>query len=463
MIEAGVLLLALVALGYLLLRPSRPLPSNEQAYEKWVNGFAAGLGGRTAVVILEPDALAQLDSCLNRAQQQARLQMLSYAVKTLQTNSDQVYLDAGHANWVPASQMAARLRAADIAQAYGFSLNVANYDTTAREIGYATELNRDLGMAKRFVIDTSRNGTASASRRADPAAAPASRALPGAGAGPLASQLFTDPDTQAANWVRAHPGDPRAQAIRQHIANQPTAMWFGAWSGDITAAVSAYTTAASREHKVPVLVAYDIPNINCGGKSNSGAKQWCNPPGHHLGAAPQVLDDHGDMGLWIKAPGESDGDCGIGTGTQAGEFSPDIAARLITGRSLAADQCQVVSSRAGLHVDVSRIARVERDPARCDHRSLGMQMSGDLTGFGVDDGRLGWRHRAGRPRHLRSLPQRGQCLMVVLERSHDVLLPFRDLGARLMHHLRHVLQDVVDPVGADGLRIAARKQARRGA
>jgi len=333
MIAAGALLVLVgVGLGYLLFHApgSRRFQSDEQTYEKWVNGFAAGLGGRTAVVILEPDALAELDSCLDSAQRQQRLQMLSYAVKTLQTKRDQVYLDAGHAKWVPASQMAARLRAADIAQAYGFALNVSYYDATGREIGYATELDRDLGMAKRFVIDTSRNGTGRAGGRADPGGGPASRALPGAGGGPLASRLFTDPDTQAANWVRAHPGDRWAQQIRQRIVNQPTAEWFGAWSGDITAAVSAYTTAASRQHKVPVLVAYDIPHLNCGG-STSGAKQWCNPPGHKLGAAPQVLDDRGDMGLWIKAPGESDGDCGIGAGTQAGEFSPVIATQLITG------------------------------------------------------------------------------------------------------------------------------------
>jgi cellulase/cellobiase CelA1 len=337
MIEAGVLLVLVGLVGYLLASSSanRQLPGDEQAYENWVHGFAAGLGNRPAVVILEPDALAQLNSCLDRAQQQARLQMLTYAVKTLQTNSDQVYLDAGHANWVPASQMAARLRAADIAQAYGFSLNVSYYDTTGREIGYATQLDRDLGMPKRFVIDTSRNGTRRASGRVALAAGSAAQALPGAGGGSLASRLFTDPDTQAANWVRAHPGDPRAQTIRQHIANQPTAMWFGAWSGDITAAVSAYTAAASREHKVPVLVAYNIPDTNCGGTSNSGSQQWCNPPGKQLGSAPQVLDDHGDMGLWIKAPGESDGDCGIGAGTQAGEFSPSIATQLITGRKLA--------------------------------------------------------------------------------------------------------------------------------
>ncbi len=348
MTAAGVLLV-LVALGYLLLRvqaaghdhaANRRLEHEEQAYEKWVNGFAAGLGDRPAVVILEPDALAQLNGCLDSAQRQARLQMLSYAVKTLQTKSDQVYLDAGHSNWVPAGQMAARLRAADVAQAYGFAVNVSNFDATGREIGYATELDRDLGMARRFVVDTSRNGKGSAGGRGYPAAGSISRALPGAGGGALASQLFIDPHTQAANWVRAHPGDPRVQGIGQRIANQPTAKWFGAWSGDITAAVSGYTTAASTEHKVPVLVAYDIPHRNCGGSSAGGARQWCNPRGRQLGSVPQVLDDRGDMGLWIKAPGESDGGCGVGAGTRAGAFSPVIATDLITGRShVAGNRC----------------------------------------------------------------------------------------------------------------------------
>jgi cellulase/cellobiase CelA1 len=120
--------------------------------------------------------------------------------------------------------------------------------------------------------------------------------------------------------------------IRQHIADQPTAKWFGPWTSDITAAVSGYTIAASRKHKVPVLVAYDIPHLDCGGSSARGARLWCNLPGRQLGSVPRVLDDRGDMGLWIKPPGESDGDCGVGAGTRAGEFSPAIATDLITGR-----------------------------------------------------------------------------------------------------------------------------------
>src|SRR5215472_916179 len=332
-IAAGVLL-AFVALGYLLLTAeNRRLEIAEHAYEDWVNGFATGLGDRPAVVILEPDALASLSNCRGSAQRQARLQMLSYAVRTLQSKSNQVYLDAGHSNWVPAGQMAARLRAADVAQAHGFALNVSNYGPTGREIGYAAELDRDLRMAKRFVVDTSRNGKGSAGGLGHLAAGSNSRALPGAVRSALASRLFINPDTQAAKWVRSHPGDPRAQEIGHRIADQPSANWFGPWTANITAAVSAYTIAASAKHKVPVLVAYNIPRRGCGGNSMSGARLWCNLPGRQLGSVPRVLDSRGDMGLWIKAPGESDGDCGVGAGTRAGEFSPVIATELITGRS----------------------------------------------------------------------------------------------------------------------------------
>jgi cellulase/cellobiase CelA1 len=332
-IGAGVLVV-LAGLGYLIFHASNSgVAGEEHAYEQWVNGFATGLGGRPAVVILEPDALAELNSCRGNAERQARLQMLSYAVTTLQTKRDRVYLDAGHSNWVPAGRMAARLRAADVAQAYGFSLNVSNYDPTGGEIRYAAELDRDLGMPKRFVVDTSRNGQGGAGGPGHRAAGSISRALPGAGEGAAASRLFTNPDTQAADWVRAHPGEPWAQKIGLRIADQPTAQWFGPWNSDITGAVSGYVTAASRQHQVPVLVAYAIPRRGCGGNSMSDAGQWCNVPDQELGSPPRALDKRGDMALWIKPPGESDGDCGVGAGTRAGEFSPAIAKDLITGRS----------------------------------------------------------------------------------------------------------------------------------
>lgn len=59
---------------------------------------------------------------------------------------------------------------------------------------------------------------------------------------------------------------------------------------------------------------------------------WCNPPGRKLGAPPVVLNPGGaDALLWIKAPGESDGDGGIGRGIPSGAFSPKLALALING------------------------------------------------------------------------------------------------------------------------------------
>jgi endoglucanase len=58
--------------------------------------------------------------------------------------------------------MAARLRRADVARARGFSLDVANFDATASEMGYGEAIARELPAPTHFIIDTSRNGRGSA-------------------------------------------------------------------------------------------------------------------------------------------------------------------------------------------------------------------------------------------------------------------------------------------------------------
>lgn len=57
---------------------------------------------------------------------------------------------------------------------------------------------------------------------------------------------------------------------------------------------------------------------------------WCNPAGQQLGETSRWGDD-AELLLWIKTPGESDGDCGVGEGSEAGEFLPDVAMDLISG------------------------------------------------------------------------------------------------------------------------------------
>ncbi len=136
-------------------------PSAE-AYRQFIDGLASGIAGRKAVVILEPDALSELE-CLSAEQQLSYYSLLSYAVARLgESPAVSVYLDAGNAGWQPAAAIAARLRLADVAGARGFSLNVSNFDSSAKESAYGEAIDADLGGSAHFIVDTSRNGQGAA-------------------------------------------------------------------------------------------------------------------------------------------------------------------------------------------------------------------------------------------------------------------------------------------------------------
>ena len=131
--------------------------ASPEAYRTWINGLANGIGSRKAVVILEPDALANMD-CLSAADQQTRVDLLKYAVTALRAKGQIfVYIDAGHSNWQSAGTIAARLIRAGIDIANGFSLNVSNFGYTSSNTSYGQSVSALVG-GKHFVIDTSRNG-----------------------------------------------------------------------------------------------------------------------------------------------------------------------------------------------------------------------------------------------------------------------------------------------------------------
>ncbi|MFI1866741.1 glycoside hydrolase family 6 protein [Streptomyces jumonjinensis] len=60
-------------------------------------------------------------------------------------------------------------------------------------------------------------------------------------------------------------------------------------------------------------------------------ENWCNPPGRALGEVPTTRtgDPQVDAYLWIKRPGESDGDCK--GGPKAGDWWPEYALDLAAG------------------------------------------------------------------------------------------------------------------------------------
>ncbi|WP_329500593.1 glycoside hydrolase family 6 protein [Kitasatospora herbaricolor] len=286
------------------------------------------------------------------------------------------------------------------------------------------------------------------------------------------SGFYVDPNSSAAAWAAANPADGRAAAIKASIAAKPMARWFGNWSGTIGTATGAYVGAAQASGKLPVLVAYNIPDRDiCGGQSAGGAGSaaaydtwiaafasgigsrpavvvlepdalgdqscmtsaqissrnallnnaitqfnekapntwvyldagnpgwissstmaqhlnaaglsrthgfalnvsnfyttaentgyagsvnatlkssygytkpftvdtsrngngsngaWCNPAGRRTGT-PTQLGGGAEMLLWIKTPGESDGNCGVGAGSAAGQFLPEVAYKMIYG------------------------------------------------------------------------------------------------------------------------------------
>jgi endoglucanase len=126
----------------------------------WMAGMAEGLGDARAIVVVEPDALAE-EECLDDAQVAARHAALASAVTTLRDADAhaEVYLDAGHSDWNPPAEQARRLREAGVLAASGFATNVSNFNTVDDEVAYGRALLDELGRPDlRQVIDVSRNG-----------------------------------------------------------------------------------------------------------------------------------------------------------------------------------------------------------------------------------------------------------------------------------------------------------------
>jgi endoglucanase len=169
------------------------------AYKAWIASFANALAGRRAVVILEPDALTQMD-CLSSTDQTTRVGLIQYAVSVLKTASSQVavYLDGGHSAWKSASDQAARLNRANVAAADGFALNVSNFQYTSNLIAYGKSVSALIG-GKHFVIDTGRNGLGPTADNqwCNPA---------GRGLGTSSSTSTADPLVDAYLWIKG-PGE----------------------------------------------------------------------------------------------------------------------------------------------------------------------------------------------------------------------------------------------------------------
>ncbi|WP_328347851.1 glycoside hydrolase family 6 protein [Streptomyces violaceus] len=134
------------------------------AYDAWVDRFAAGLGSGEVIVVLEPDSVAQAE-CLSAGERADRFASLARAGRVLKAANPRarVYYDAGHSGWNPPGKQAAWLRQAGAASpesSDGIFSNVSNFHTTADEVAYDRRVLDALGGRASLgaVIDTSRNG-----------------------------------------------------------------------------------------------------------------------------------------------------------------------------------------------------------------------------------------------------------------------------------------------------------------
>ena len=143
--------------------PSSGGAPNLREYIKWVNQFVSVCSGSPVVIILETDTIIHM-SGLTSLQKEERLACLNYAVHAIRHGCPNafLYMDGGDGRWNKAVDVAPWLVKAGIAGARGFSVNVANFNTTPSIDAFASGLNTELGKwgisPKHYIVDTSRNG-----------------------------------------------------------------------------------------------------------------------------------------------------------------------------------------------------------------------------------------------------------------------------------------------------------------
>jgi endoglucanase len=264
------------------------------SYLAWIDGFASGIGRGRAVVILEPDSLGLLPSSCGGPKpgypftDSDRLLELNGAVTRLEQQPNvSVYLDGTHSAWLSVGDAASRLVSGGVLKAQGFYVNVSNYQLTPNLTQYATWISRCIA----FGNDPEQGGWRLGHYNF------------------CASQYFPAVLSPFSAW-----GASAAAAESWYTANMGTAV-----------PTAHFVIDTSRNGQGPNSMAafanapFDQA-ASAVGKLQSG--NWCNPPGSGVGLRPSA--DTGapllDAYLWVKIPGESDGQCDAAGGVRAWDY-----------------------------------------------------------------------------------------------------------------------------------------------
>ncbi len=273
-------------------------------YEAWIDAFAKGIGKNEAVVILEPDGLgiipwytplgvaapewcqpADADPATAAAD---RFTMLNYAVDALKAQPNVlVYLDGTHSGWLNVGDISDRLVKAGVERADGFFLNVSNYMYTTNLTFYGTWISQCIAQGDYAnCANQYWNGGPDGTMIADLLGAWNGIALNNYGEW---SDVASDPALNTSGINARYAG----VEATTHFVIDTSRNGVGPWQ--------------------PPSGAYPDP------------QDWCNPPDRALGIQPtaDTGNDLLDAYLWIKIPGESDGECTRGLGPAGETVDPE--------------------------------------------------------------------------------------------------------------------------------------------
>lgn len=260
--------------------------ADSRAYREWILGLARGIGDRPAIVILEPDGLGvipwhrtldgEIEGCRPVGKDEGaaarRYEELRGAVAVLSERPGvRIYLDGTGSSWLAPGEIASRLIKADIAKVSGFFLNVSNFESDGRAIPYARWVSDCIALVTRGGVDP---------RECPSQYSPAT----------FDDEATWQATDKAYDRLFVRTGLERDPSRQKHAVIDTSRNGRGSW-------------------KPPA------------GKYRD-AEVWCNPPGRGLGRRPSLEsgNPYVDAFLWIKVPGESDGECLRGT---AGPADPE--------------------------------------------------------------------------------------------------------------------------------------------
>jgi hypothetical protein len=134
----------------------------QNAYKRWIDQLAAGIGSSRVALILQPDLPDAL--CPPRHNgSSVYLGLVRYAAQKLNSLPyTTVYIDAGAADWISPQKAVWLLGRAGVQYGRGFSVNDTHLDSTSNELAYGANIIRLLNKkgitGKHFVVNTSTNG-----------------------------------------------------------------------------------------------------------------------------------------------------------------------------------------------------------------------------------------------------------------------------------------------------------------